>query len=201
MKMRRLLHSLRREFGTPTDRRATRGFRNAILNEGIRARQVRLILGDENVILSKTAALARAKVEGMDLVAVAAESDPVVCKLMNYSREVYKKRIAAKEASQRQRRRKAIGPMKEIKVKGLIEDHDLGIKCVKIIESLSKQHSVKVLVTSNFRMLRQKSNCLEEVPSRLLAMLDEKETRHRVARQDATQSRLEMVLIPEWTAV
>ena len=173
-----------------------RGVVNPNLNEAIRAREVRLIFGDENSIVSKAEALSRARAEGLDLVAVAPDANPVVCKLMDYSKEAYKKRVAAKESKQRQKTT-TIGSMKEMKMKGLIEDHDLGIKCGKIADALAKHHPVKVHVTSNFRMLRQRPNCLKELPARLLAILDERAVPYSVVNQNAQQTRVEMMLMPE----
>lgn len=165
------------------------------VNDAIRADRIRLIFDGENRVISKIEALKYAMERGLDLVAVAPDADPVVCKLMDYSREAYKKRMAAKESKIR-KKKMTMGQTKEIKMKGLIENHDLAIKCAKIADALSRHHPVKVIVTSNFRMLRQKPNSLKNLPTRLLAILDEKKVTYTVLNKSTQQTRFEMMLMP-----
>lgn len=165
-----------------------------MLNEAIKAPQVRLIDGDSNAIMRTSEALARAKARGLDLVAVAVDANPIVCKMLDYHKEVYKQRQTLKEA--KVTKKKVLGQMKEIKMKGLIDNHDLETKCAKVAEALKKYHPVRVVVSSNARMLRDRPKCLTELPGRLLETLAETGCVFSVQNQRLKGTTAEMLLMP-----
>jgi translation initiation factor IF-3 len=166
----------------------------AMLNEAIKAPQVRLIDGDSNTIMRTSEALARAKARGLDLVAVAVDANPIVCKLLEYHKEVFKQRQALKEA--KVTNKKSLGQVKEIKMKGLIDNHDLETKCAKVAEALKKYHPVRVIVSSNARMMRDRPSCLTELPGRLLEALAESGCLFSVQNQTRKNTTAEMLLMP-----
>lgn len=166
-----------------------------MLNEAILAPQVRLIDGDYNEVIKTREALARARAQGMDLVAVAAEANPIVCKILDYHKEVYKQRQALKE-SKAAKKKVVLGQLKEIKMKGMIEDNDLSTKCSKVADALRKYHPVRVVVSSNARMLRERPKCLTELPGRLLEALAEKDCIFSVQQQEVKGTTAEMLLMP-----
>ena len=94
------------------------------INEKIRSGQVRLISddGEQLGILSLEDALNEAKGVGLDLVEVAPNSDPPVCRVMDYG----KFRYEASKKVQEARKKTRGGQMKEIKLRPHTEDHDLG---------------------------------------------------------------------------
>ena len=114
------------------------------INEKIRSRQVRLISseGEQLGILTLDDALNEAKDKGLDLVEVAPNSDPPVCRVMDYG----KFRYEASKKVQEARKKTRGGQMKEIKLRPHTEDHDLGFKVQNVKKFLDKKHRVKVSV-------------------------------------------------------
>jgi translation initiation factor IF-3 len=84
-----------------------------------------------------------AKEAGLDLVEVAPNSNPPVCRIMDYSKYKYEQSKKEKLARKKQ---KAI-EMKEIKLKPNIEEHDYQVKLKHIQRFLKKGHRVKVTLT------------------------------------------------------
>lgn len=76
----------------------------------------------------------------LDLVEVAPNSKPVVCKIMDYGKYKYEKGKKDKEAKKKQ---KTI-VVKEVKVKPRIDTHDLEVKEDKIVKFLAKEYKIKV---------------------------------------------------------
>ncbi|MBW2708645.1 MAG: translation initiation factor IF-3 [Deltaproteobacteria bacterium] len=114
------------------------------INEKIRSEKVRLISaeGEQLGILSLEDALNGAKDVGLDLVEVAPNSDPPVCRVMDYG----KFRYEASKKVQEARKKTRGGQMKEIKLRPHTEDHDLGFKIKNLRKFLDKKHRVKVSV-------------------------------------------------------
>ena len=96
------------------------------INELIRSREVRLISaeGEQLGIVSLRDALEAARNEGFDLVEVAPNSDPPVCRVMDYGKFRYQTSKKVQEARKKSRG----GQMKEIKLRPHTEDHDLAFK-------------------------------------------------------------------------
>lgn len=112
------------------------------INERIRAREVRLIDPDAKQLGVKPLpeALAIARRFDLDLVEVAAEANPPVCKIMDYNRFKY-------EASQRQKEsRRRSTSIKEMKYKPKIATGDFDTKTRQVSRFLSQGHKVKVTV-------------------------------------------------------
>ena len=114
------------------------------INEKIRSRNVRLISaeGEQLGILPIDDALKEAKDGGLDLVEVAPNSDPPVCRVMDYG----KFRYEASKKVQEARKKTRGGQMKEIKLRPNTQDHDLGFKIKNLKSFLDKKHRVKVSV-------------------------------------------------------
>ena len=110
----------------------------------IRARMVRLIAGDGKQlgILSLREALDTAKDEGLDLVEVSPDSDPPVCRIMDYGKFKYQ----ASKKSQETRKKSRSSQLKEIKLRPYTEEHDMAFKVKNIKKFLEKKDRVKVTV-------------------------------------------------------
>ncbi len=108
----------------------------------LRGREVRLIDPENNQlgILPIDKALALAKENGLDLVAVADKATPPVCRLMNYGKYVYEKNKRERE----QKRKQATQKNKEIKFHANIDEHDYKTKLAHIVDFLDKGFRVKV---------------------------------------------------------
>ena len=96
------------------------------INEKITASEVRVIDDDGNQlgILSIRDALDKAEEAGLDLVEVAPDGDPPVCKLIDYGKLKYKEQKKAAEA----RKRTATQTVKELRIRYRTEAHDLETK-------------------------------------------------------------------------
>ncbi|MBQ7618396.1 MAG: translation initiation factor IF-3 [Desulfovibrio sp.] len=95
-------------------------------NEMIRAREVRVIGadGEQLGILSRNEAIEKAKEAGLDLVEVAALSEPPVCRIMDFGKYRYEQQKKKQEAKKRQ----TVVQIKEIKVRPKTDDHDYETK-------------------------------------------------------------------------
>jgi len=117
------------------------------VNEEIDARMVRLI--DENGemvgVVSRLQALQAAADAGLDLVEVAANADPPVCKILDYGRFKYE---AQKKKSEARKKQKVI-EVKEIKLRPGIDQHDYEIKMRSARRFIEEGDKVKV--TLRFR--------------------------------------------------
>jgi len=84
-----------------------------------------------------------AEESGLDLVEVAPESDPPVCRIMDYGKYRYEQTKKEKESKKKQQSIK----IKEIKIRPAIDRHDYEIKVNHAIEFLEKGCKVKVTMT------------------------------------------------------
>jgi translation initiation factor IF-3 len=117
------------------------------VNERIRIREVRLIDqdGKQIGILSTADALQMAKDAGLDLVEVAAQARPPVCKIMDYGKFKYEQR----KRTQQSRKKMHQVKVKEVRLRPKIEKHDLEVKLRRARQFL--EQGDKVLVNMLFR--------------------------------------------------
>ena len=118
--------------------------KEVFLNEDIPASEVRCIGDNGEVygIISKAQALQIAEREGVDLVLIAPDAKPPVCKVMNYSKFRYQQEKKLKEAKKKQ---KTI-EVKEIKLSAKIAQNDINYKVKHAKEFLSSGKHVKLRV-------------------------------------------------------
>jgi len=90
-------------------------------------------------------ALAVARSKGLDLIEIAPQANPPVCKILDYSKFKYEQEKKLKEA----RRKQKAGFLKEIRLRPSIGAHDLEVK-LRHAEEFLKEHD-KVRVTVVFR--------------------------------------------------
>jgi len=116
--------------------------RKSIINEFIEAEQVRLVgAGGEQIgIVSLEEARAAAEDARLDLVLIAPDSDPVVCKIMDHGKHVFdlKKQKAASKKKQRRVH------VKEIKFRPGTEEGDYQVKLRNLIRFLTDGDKTKV---------------------------------------------------------
>lgn len=116
------------------------------VNDEITAAEVRLI--DDNGqalgILSLHEALNAAKEKGLDLVEVAANAKPPVCRIMDYSKYKFEKNKKEKDARKKQRQHQI--DIKEIKFRPKIEEHDYNVKLKHIRRFLTDGDKVKIVI-------------------------------------------------------
>jgi translation initiation factor IF-3 len=110
----------------------------------IDAREV-LVIGPEGEqmgVLAKQEAIAAAEEAGLDLVEVAPNADPPVCRIMDFGKFKYQQSKKAQIAKKKQK----IIQVKEIKVRPKTDDHDLETKAKHARRFLGEGNKLKVTV-------------------------------------------------------
>jgi translation initiation factor IF-3 len=117
------------------------------VNERIRISPIRVVDEDGEMLGIMTADEGRAiaRDRGLDLVEVAPNSRPPVCRVMDYGKFKYEQSKKDRKARSRQHGQQ----LKEVKFRPKIERHDLEVKVRNARKFLSENHKVKV--TMNFR--------------------------------------------------
>ena len=120
---------------------------NLSINEQIRDKEVRLIGPDgaQMGIMSAREAMLNAQEAGLDLVKIAPQAKPPVCKIIDYGK--YKYELARKEKEARKKQK--IIDVKEVRLSPNIDTNDLKTKVNAARKFLSKGDRVKV--TLRFR--------------------------------------------------
>jgi translation initiation factor IF-3 len=116
----------------------------ARVNNEIRVSRVRVIGTDGEAlgILPIGDAISRSIAAGLDLVEVAPNADPPVCRIMDYGKFKYEKSKKAKEAKKKQH----VMHLKEIKLHPKTEEHDFNFKLDHARNFLIKGDRVKITV-------------------------------------------------------
>ena len=118
-----------------------------MINEQIRDREIRLISesGEQLGIMSARDALKLAKEAELDLVKIAPQAKPPVCKIIDYGKYRYELARKEKEAKKKQK----IVEVKEIRLSPNIDENDLNTKATNARKFLTKGNKVKI--TLRFR--------------------------------------------------
>jgi translation initiation factor IF-3 len=98
--------------------------------------------------------MASAREKGMDLVEVAPNARPPVCRIMDYGRYKYEQAKAEREAKRKQH----VTQMKEIKMRPNIEEHDFEFKTRHIKRFLQERDKVKVTIMFRGREMAHTEN-------------------------------------------
>ena len=114
------------------------------MNDRIRVPRVRVVGADGQQvgIISIEDALAMAEAQDLDLVEVAAQADPPVCRIMDYGKWKYEQAVRQKEA----RKKQSLIVVKEIKMRPKIDRHDYGTKKGHVERFLRQGAKVKVTI-------------------------------------------------------
>ncbi|MGC9325621.1 MAG: translation initiation factor IF-3 [Desulfomonilia bacterium] len=114
------------------------------VNNYIVAESVRVISpdGQQLGIMTVPAALDAAKDYGMDLVEVAPQSTPPVCRIMEYGKYKYEKSKRESLA----RKKQTVIVIKEIKFRPKTDEHDYQFKLKHIMRFLEAKNKVKVVI-------------------------------------------------------
>ncbi|MFB4165848.1 translation initiation factor IF-3 [Alteribacillus sp. JSM 102045] len=121
------------------------------VNDGIRAREVRLIdaNGDQLGVKSKSEALDLAEKANLDLVLVAPNAKPPVCRIMDYGKYRFEQQKKDKEARKKQK----VINVKEVRLSPNIEEHDFNTKLRNARKFLNKGDKVKAAIRFRGRMI------------------------------------------------
>src|SRR6202011_3060568 len=117
------------------------------INEEINARLVHLIDkdGSNRGNVSVAEALAAAQAASLDLVEIAPNASPPVCKILDYGKYKYQEQKKAAEARKKQK----VVEVKELKYRPMIDDHDYEVK-LRAMQRFFEEGD-KVKVTLRFR--------------------------------------------------
>jgi translation initiation factor IF-3 len=124
------------------------------VNEKIFARTVRLIgpNGEQLGIFPRDLALRKADEFGLDLVEVAPQADPPVCRIMDFAKYKYEQEKREREMRKHQKH----SQLKEIRISPRIDNHDYEVKLKHIKEFLEKKHKVRIRMLFKGREISHK---------------------------------------------
>lgn len=114
------------------------------INRQIRAKEVQLIgdNGEKLGVVALNVALEKAEEKNLDLVLVAPNANPQVCKIMNYGKYKFEQSKKEKEAKKKQK----VLEIKELRVTPNIEEHDFGFKSKNARKFITEGNKVKITV-------------------------------------------------------
>jgi translation initiation factor IF-3 len=118
------------------------------VNEQIRVSPVRVISSDGKQlgVIPTAEAIAKARTEGLDLVEVAPNERPPVCRIMDYGKYKYEKK---KKSHQHTHHTKT----KEIRLRPKTGEHDIGFKVKQAVGFLQNKDKVQISVVFRGREL------------------------------------------------
>lgn len=124
------------------------------VNNRINAREVRVISddGEQIGIKSLRDALRISQDKGFDLVEVAPQAKPPVCKIMDYGKYKYEQAKKAQKAKKNQN----VMNLKEVQMGVKIEEHDFNVKLRMVKRFLKNRDKVKIRVKFRGRELAHK---------------------------------------------
>lgn len=158
----------------------------------IRASMVRLIDADGTQVGVKpiAEALALARTRGLDLVEVAAQAQPPVCKVLPYSKYKYEQDKKERESRKKQK----AGLLKELRFRPNIGQHDLDVKVKQIEEFIDAHDKVRITVVFRGREMQHR-----DLGFKLLMSIQEKLVDKAAVEQAPMpdRNRLVMTLIPK----
>lgn len=122
-----------------------------IVNEAIRDREV-LVIGSDGTqlgVMSRRDALQKAYDEDLDLLCVAPNAQPPVCKIIDYGRYRFEQQKKERDAKKNQQ----TAEMKSLRVSPVIDQHDFDTKVKRAKEWLSDGQKVKIDMRFRGRMI------------------------------------------------
>ena len=162
------------------------------INEQIRVREVRLIddKGDQKGIVPTIEALKMAKEQELDLVEVAPQANPSVCKILDYGKYRFEQEKKLRDSKKNQKQLK----LKEIRMQPKIGAGDLDFKSKHVQEFLNEGNKVKVTIRFRGRELAH-TELGYDVLKEVLKRLDDE---YVVEKQPAMEGRfMSMTLSPK----
>ncbi|MCX8129131.1 MAG: translation initiation factor IF-3 [Clostridia bacterium] len=115
-----------------------------MINEEIRDKEIRLIDADGSMlgVMPSKEAQKLANSKNLDLVKIAPQANPPVCRIMDYGKYMFELAKKEKEARKNQK----IISIKEVRISPSIEEHDFGFKLKNAYKFLKDGDKVKVSV-------------------------------------------------------
>ncbi|HVA65405.1 MAG TPA: translation initiation factor IF-3 [Elusimicrobiota bacterium] len=162
------------------------------MNNRISAAMVRLIDSDGTQIGIRpiSEALALARTRGMDLIEIAPQANPPVCKVLDYSKYRYEQDKKERESHKNQKS----GFLKEVRIKPHIGQHDLDVKIRQMTEFLTDRDKVRITV-----VFRGREMAHQDLGMKLLKSIQERLAELASVEQAplTDRNRLSMTLMPK----
>ena len=162
------------------------------INEEINVMRVRLVAQDGQMvgIVPRNEALAMAADAGLDLVEIAPNADPPVCKVLDFGKFKYEEQKKKNEARKKQK----VIEVKEIKLRPSIDDHDYDVKMRSMTKFIEEGDKVKVTMRFRGRELAHQELGMD-VLMRVKTDLDEVAKVEQFPRMEGRQ--MTMVISPK----
>lgn len=163
---------------------------NALANERIRAPQVRLVddTGENHGVIATRDALQKARQQGLDLVVINNQSQPWVVKILDLNKWLYEQKRAEKARLKKSRENEIV--IKEVQMRPVTDDHDVGIKAKLTRGFLDDNCKVKVVIKFRGREMAHR-DLGEAVMHKFLELVGE----HRQERPPAHQGNTYSVML------
>jgi translation initiation factor IF-3 len=158
------------------------------INEEIRVREVHLIDkdGSNKGTVSIAEALAAAQEAGLDLVEIAPNATPPVCKLLDFGKYKYQEQKKAAEARKKQK----VVEVKEIKFRPMIDDHDYEVKMRSMVRFFEEGDKVKVTLRFRGREMAH-----QELGQQLLSRVKDDTSKLAKVEQEPKMEGRQMVMV------
>ncbi len=138
------------------------------VNGKIRAREVRVIgaEGEQLGVLQLADAIRQAQALGVDLVEIAPNATPPVCRIVDFGKFRYEQAKKDKESKKHQHANK----VKEVQLSPQIDPHDFGVKLTHAIDFLCEDMKVKVTLKFRGREMAHKEFGFQQVQKFMVAV-------------------------------
>ena len=162
------------------------------INEQIKSDTVRLISndGDQLGVVSLQDALNKADNVGLDLVEISPNTNPPVCKILDYGKYIYEKQKLEKKNKKKQH----VIHVKEIRVRPNTGDHDLLTKLSRAKKFLEAGDKVKITVMYRGREMARQDMGVDTL-NRVVEILDDFAEIDKQANMEGR--RLSLILSPK----
>ena len=162
------------------------------INEQIRDKEVRLIdaEGNQQGVVSLDVAMRMADEAGLDLVKIAPNAVPPVCKVMDYGKYKFEQGKREKE----QRKNQKVIELKEIRLSATIDVHDMEVKAKNAIKFFTNGDKVKVSIRFRGRQAKHGDIGLD-VMNTFYEMVKDNAAIDRTAKQEGRN--MFMILTPK----
>lgn len=144
-----------------------------MINEEIRAKQVRLVGEGEPQILDTKIALQKAVEQGLDLICISDKGDIPVVKIEDYQHFCYEQKKKQKENKKKAKSKSQ--ETKEMQLSDTIAEHDIKVKAKKVDKILKDGDKVKIRIKFKSRRLQ----LIDMAVSRINSLLDSLEEPYR----------------------
>jgi translation initiation factor IF-3 len=152
---------------------------------------VRLIAadGEQLGVVTPQDALAKAREAALDVVVIAEQAQPPVCKIMDFGKFTFEKKKKEHESKRKQK----VTQVKEVKFRPNIDDHDYDFKMKNIIRFIEEGDKVKATIQFRGREMSRLENG-RKVLQRLGADLEGKA--HAEGNPEMLGNRMHLIFAP-----